>query len=957
MMEQTPLNPHIIRFFTRKETEYYEIAGKRIPKPILTASIPSTGCLSRAPLVLKGEHLKPFPGMSKNILVQFLGDSNRVITVTNPVEINMCCDKCMTVITPDIPISAVYHIRIGFNCKKMERAILSDKSLAQIKLDSFEVNLNNSIDKMANDSHHQQHQQHQQHHHHQLQAQQSQQQQQQPQHHIHQEHSSPTTPQMIIEDSHIQQNVVVEHQSSPHQDSTTGIMITTDDAHSNSVNINNGMEIDKPPHSPESVMLTHTEDHHQHQQQQENSNNSSPNIISTQINNNSNNNNHSSHPSSPEIILSQPIQTIQTTQQDIESEPSSPIQNPLQSEINSHTFENEEYIIWSNEIVVPIEVSKINEKNQTSASALNNNNKRSSSYSSSNRKKKLKTSKNAPPSPPPPPSPDLLQQIMNGDLEAIKSYLENKNQSTEFKVVYDFERKDEDGFSPLHYACAYGMNGLVEFLLKSAADPNSTDKEGWTPLHWSVKANNLDAVHLLLEFGADQSVPNHSRQYPVEMAYDKGFSHIAATLHGMSEYDFKKNNESSLENVNSLTILANTTLQEDVGGGSGGVAGIGGVASQEYKLLLKHGLEPYVPDNFVFKSGVVEKHNTLKFIQAAEKLGLTPDHRSALMEAFKSLRTLRYRLFWIMLSNTLFSKICEWDSDGINFLVHNKDTLLSVLGLYFGLRGSNSAIDWMSHLARRKCNKTTNGSGDVWINLRASTFNSSTNLEKLKDITSEKSSERSKKGGKDEALENQIQQQQVQQVQTIQTQQAQQQQTQQQQSHSGIDVTSMVVEPQPTSQQPDSPSLKSVNPNAGSITIVEEHSGVPTEINITNDDHHTAQMVTEHTHQEHSHPLSTEEINSNIVVVGVVDPHHQQEHHEIVHLTSTSSSPQQNQVVVDPVHQIHLTSDVLHEDHLIQSNQPHHHHHHHHEEQVLDHHHHHHHHHIHHIQDSIQPTP
>jgi len=60
--------------------------------------------------------------------------------------------------------------------------------------------------------------------------------------------------------------------------------------------------------------------------------------------------------------------------------------------------------------------------------------------------------------------------------------------------------KDEDGFTPLHLAAANGHKGMVEFLLTTKAEVNSTDNAGSTPLHQAAAAEgeHSDLVELLL---------------------------------------------------------------------------------------------------------------------------------------------------------------------------------------------------------------------------------------------------------------------------------------------------------------------------------------------------------------------------------------------------------------------------------------------------------------------------
>jgi hypothetical protein len=58
------------------------------------------------------------------------------------------------------------------------------------------------------------------------------------------------------------------------------------------------------------------------------------------------------------------------------------------------------------------------------------------------------------------------------------------------------------------YACAYGRNGTVEFLLEKGADLNTHRADGQTALHWAVIGGHPETVKLLLRHGAPLEMQN-----------------------------------------------------------------------------------------------------------------------------------------------------------------------------------------------------------------------------------------------------------------------------------------------------------------------------------------------------------------------------------------------------------------------------------------------------------------
>ncbi len=63
----------------------------------------------------------------------------------------------------------------------------------------------------------------------------------------------------------------------------------------------------------------------------------------------------------------------------------------------------------------------------------------------------------------------------------------------------------ESGFM---WACEYGRNEVVDFLLKHGMDIGAQDHRGMTGLHWAVIGGQLETIKLLLERGAPLEVVN-----------------------------------------------------------------------------------------------------------------------------------------------------------------------------------------------------------------------------------------------------------------------------------------------------------------------------------------------------------------------------------------------------------------------------------------------------------------
>jgi ankyrin repeat protein len=63
-------------------------------------------------------------------------------------------------------------------------------------------------------------------------------------------------------------------------------------------------------------------------------------------------------------------------------------------------------------------------------------------------------------------------------------------------------RKDEEGYTPLHLAVVGGQTAVVRLLLARGAAPDSLDNERHSAVHWAVVCGEAEILRLLHAAGA-----------------------------------------------------------------------------------------------------------------------------------------------------------------------------------------------------------------------------------------------------------------------------------------------------------------------------------------------------------------------------------------------------------------------------------------------------------------------
>ena len=122
-----------------------------------------------------------------------------------------------------------------------------------------------------------------------------------------------------------------------------------------------------------------------------------------------------------------------------------------------------------------------------------------------------------------------------------------------YKEKFDIYTGDENGSSPLHWACYSGAEESVNFLIGLNADIDAQDKEKLTPLHLATLNNREKIVIKLLQNGADKNLKNSRGELAIDIARKKNFHSLVFILED-KEYNPLCTLESPMEYINPSNI-------------------------------------------------------------------------------------------------------------------------------------------------------------------------------------------------------------------------------------------------------------------------------------------------------------------------------------------------------------------------------------------------------------------
>lgn len=102
----------------------------------------------------------------------------------------------------------------------------------------------------------------------------------------------------------------------------------------------------------------------------------------------------------------------------------------------------------------------------------------------------------------------LNRKLKNYDFHQMTQ----KDWNSFVKSEYDVNQRNEDGFSPLYFACWSENLKLVKLLIKAGAKVNEKNVNGDTPFHTSIPS---DIAKLLIKSGTNIQIKNEFGQTPL----------------------------------------------------------------------------------------------------------------------------------------------------------------------------------------------------------------------------------------------------------------------------------------------------------------------------------------------------------------------------------------------------------------------------------------------------------
>ncbi|XP_048576704.1 ankyrin repeat and SAM domain-containing protein 6-like isoform X2 [Nematostella vectensis] len=151
--------------------------------------------------------------------------------------------------------------------------------------------------------------------------------------------------------------------------------------------------------------------------------------------------------------------------------------------------------------------------------------------------------------------PSIIEAAKNGDMQNIKNLLEvNQN---------DINASDDDGATPLIFACMGGHHNVAQLLLDRGANIDAQDKiSGWTALMQATYYGHRLLVKLLIESGANVNIQAKDGSTAFDMASIIGDTDILRQLASVS---MQMTTSTSSKSNGSLNSFSKTKMDNGSG--------------------------------------------------------------------------------------------------------------------------------------------------------------------------------------------------------------------------------------------------------------------------------------------------------------------------------------------------------------------------------------------------------
>ncbi len=125
---------------------------------------------------------------------------------------------------------------------------------------------------------------------------------------------------------------------------------------------------------------------------------------------------------------------------------------------------------------------------------------------------------------------NIMHMAAEGNQPSMMIYLISKEHQSTTTI-------DENGSTPLHWACYSGAEEAVNFLLNFGVDINAQDNQKLTPLHLAVVCDKDKIVLKLLQRNADKNIKDYKGKLAIDTARKKNRKKIIFLLEDDEDYN------------------------------------------------------------------------------------------------------------------------------------------------------------------------------------------------------------------------------------------------------------------------------------------------------------------------------------------------------------------------------------------------------------------------------------